>query len=123
MLILELRYCGQAVVLVHNFADGRPATSDELVRDERVHDLLRSAGSSGMPVLRACGTDGCSSGCAADEPGDLLANAGVAGYEREHSALQVLLSAGDGVPGLVREHSALQVSPAAAVERTFVSTG
>ena len=98
-----------------HFADDRPAASDELVRDERVHDLLRSAGSSEMPVLRACGTDGCSSGCAVDEHGDLLAKAGVAGYEREHSALQVLLSAGDGVPGLVREHSALQVSQAAAV--------
>ena len=38
------------------FADDGPAASDELVRDERVHDLLRCAGSSGMPVLRACGT-------------------------------------------------------------------
>ena len=83
------------------FADDRPATSDELV--------------PGMPGLRACGTDGCSSGYAADEPGDLLANAGVAGYEREHSALQVPLSGGDGVPALVREHSALQSLPAAAV--------
>ena len=110
------------------FADDRPAASDELVRDERVHDLLRCAGSSGMPVLRACGTDGssgkptlesCSSGCAADVPGDLLAKAGGSGCGREHSALQVLLSAGDGVPGLVRDHSALQVSPAAAVGEHF----
>ena len=93
-----------------------------------VHDLLRCAGSSGVPVLRACGTDGSSgnpmlesfsSGCAADVPGDLLAKAGVSGCGREHSALQVLLSAGDGVPGLVREHSALQVSPAAVVGEHF----
>ena len=74
--------------------------------------------------MQACGTDGSSgnptletfsSGCAADVPGDLLAKAGASGCGREHSALQVLLSAGDGVPGLVREHSALHVSPAAAV--------
>ena len=94
------------------FADDRLAASDELVRDERVHDLLRCAGSSGMLVLRACGTDGssgkptletCSSGCAADEPGDLLAKTGVAGYEREHSALQVSPAAAVG------EHLSLQV--------------
>ena len=52
-------------------------------------------------------------------PGDLLAKAGVSGCGREHSALQVLLSAGGGVPGLVREHSALQVSPAAAAGEHF----
>ena len=96
------------------FADDRLAASDELVPDERVHDLLRCAGSSGVLVLRACGTDGSSgnpmlesfsSGCAADVPGELLAKAGVSGCGREHSALQVLLSAGDGVPGLVAPQS------------------
>ena len=37
------------------FADDRPATSDDLVRHERVQDLLRSAGSSGLPVACECG--------------------------------------------------------------------
>ena len=40
------------------FADDRLAASDELLSGERVHGLLRCAGSSGVPVLRACGTDG-----------------------------------------------------------------
>ena len=108
VLILQRRCCGHAVVPGSHFADDRLAARGELVSGERVHDLLRCAGSSGVPVLRACGTtlESFGSGCAADVPGDLLAKAGVSGCEREHSAPQVSPAAAVG------EHFSLQVASA-----------
>ena len=84
-----------------NFAGDRLAERDELVSGEKVHDQLLCDGLSGVPLMRAGGTDDsagtpCWSPSAlgvADMNGELLAAASVSGCVQQHSALQVSSSA------------------------------